>query len=972
MPYKTVNSVLQTKDGYVWAATGDGLARFDGVKFTIFNTANSEGLTTNRLRELAETADGSLWISGEESGLFRYRNGEFSSPTAENNLPGDRVFSLFAEKAENRLRILTDKGLSVWKDEIFTADNSFDSSFPVERNFALLDNTGAFCRIKNGVMTRYAPDGIARYKLGDDSPDTLLTLAYQARDGAFWIGTFYRKEPRSATVYMFKNGETSVLTNQNGLPFAFVNRVLEDRKGNVWLAIGSNGESGLARFENGKIRLFGKADGFSGGGVTALLEDREGGIWAATTDNGLTRASERLITSYTRENAGLSTDNIYPLYEDADGEIWAGAWRAGDVKSGGIDKFENGFFRNFAARGQMTSFVPTALFKDRDGNLWIGAYGGATRYKDGKFTQFTKENGFVGEEVYAVTQTGAGDLWFGTEKGLILLRDNAFVNFTASDGLPHNEIKFLHEAKDGTLWIATRGGPASLKDGKFTNYKELPQTQIRSIYEDADGALWFGTYDAGVFRYKNGEYKIIAVKDGLFDNGAFQILEDDFGGFWISSNRGVYRVSRRELNDFADGKIKSVTSIAYGTEDGMANAECNGGTQPAGFKSKRDGTLWFPTQKGIAVINPKALPTGDPPNVVVENCLLDRQKVSCAEVKISPENDSLEIEYTALSFAKSEQIKFKYKLEGLDAEWIEAGTRRVANFTHLPPGDYVFRVAATNAGGVWNETGASLKISVVPPFYRTFWFLSLSVLAFAGSLFVAYRRRVSRLEKARVAQEEFSRKLLASQENERQRIASELHDSLGQELLIIKNWALIGLQNGGNEKTRSQFGEISETASAAIDEVREIAYNLRPYHLDELGLTKAIESMLQRVSAAAPIDFTVEIDQIDGFFQKDAEINFYRIVQESVNNVVKHSGATEADVRIRRGKVAGELRLSVWDNGTGFDASSLTEKVAGQSGFGLAGINERARILGGKLTVSSVPGEGTNVNLTISNSNKQL
>lgn len=466
------------------AATGDGLARFDGVRFTVFNTANSKGLTTNRLKFLAETADGSLWTSGEESDLFRYRNGEFSSFTTDNNLPGNRIFSLFAGKAENRLRILTDKGLSVWKDENFTADNSLDSPSSVERYFALLDNTGAFCQIKNGVGTRYAPDGgVAQYKLSDDSPDMLLTLVHQARDGAFWVGTFFRKEPRRATVYIFKNGETTVLSSdKDGLPSAFVNQVLEDRKGNVWLAIGNNGASGLARFENGKIRFFGKADVFPGEGISALLEDREGGIWAATTADGLTRLSASVITSYTRERSGRATDNIYPLYEDQGGEIWAGAWRVGDVMSGGIDKFENGFFRNFAAKGHITSFAPTALFKDRDGNLWIGAYGGVTKYKDGKFTQFTKENGFVGEEVYAITETSAGDLWFGTEKGLILLRDNRFVNFTTADGLPHNEIKFLRESKDGTLWIATRGGPASLKNGKFTNYRELPQTQIRSIY----------------------------------------------------------------------------------------------------------------------------------------------------------------------------------------------------------------------------------------------------------------------------------------------------------------------------------------------------------------------------------------------------------------------------------------------------------------------------------------------------------
>lgn len=956
LPYKTVNSVLQTHDGYVWAATGDGLARFDGVKFTGFNTANSPGLLTNRLKFLAETADGSVWTSGEESGLFRYQNGEFSSFFTDNDGQNGKILSLYADKAANRLLILTEKELSVWRNEKFVRQ---DLPISIKPYFALLDNTGALCVKQDGVVRRFAPDGNSEYNLSADSPESLLTMVHKTGDGAVWIGTFYRHDPRRATLYTFKNGEISIVNN---LPAAFINQILEDRKGNVWLAIGSQGKGGLSQIENGKIRAYGKDEGFFGSSVSALLEDREGGIWAATADNGLTRFGEQLITSFTRRKNGLSSDNIYPLYEDADGIVWLGAWRDGLEKRGGLDKYENGVFTNFATKGQITSYLVTAIFKDRDGVLWIGAYGGVTRYKDGKFTQFTKKNNFVGEEVYAITQDFSGNLWFGTEAGLTVLRAGAFTNFTTADGLPHNEVKFLLEATDKTLWIATRGGLASLKDGQMTNYRELPAIQIRSIYEDADGTLWFGTYDGGLIRRRNGEFRTITVKDGLSDNGAFQILEDDFGRFWISSNRGIYRVNKQELNDFADGKTNSVTSVAYSVEDGMLDAESNGGVQPAGFKSRTDGRLWFPTQKGVVVIDPKALPINlQPPNVVIENCLLDRAKVSCGDIKILPENDALEINYTGLSFVKPEQLKFRYKLDGLDKNWTDAGTRRTANFTHLPPGDYTFRVTAANVDGVWNETGATLKISVKPPFYRTFWFLAVCVIGLITLVAVIFNSRIRNLEKAHAAQEEFSRRLLASQESERQRIAAELHDSLGQDLLIIKNWALLGLQNGTN--SREQLSEISETASAAIDGVREIAYNLRPFHLDELGLTKAIESMLNRVSKATTINFVWEIDLIDKFFPHEAEINFYRIVQELVNNIVKHSGATEANVNIKRGDA--QLRLAVRDNGRGFDTDKLSSVRANHSGFGLAGIGERARILGGKIVVDSSLNRGTIVKLTI-------
>jgi signal transduction histidine kinase/ligand-binding sensor domain-containing protein len=967
LPHKTVRSVLQTRDGYIWAATSDGLARFDGVRFTVFNTANSGGLKSNRLASLAETADGSLWISSETSGLFRFRGGEFSSVSIVDGLPSDVIFSIRAERAANRLTILTSKGIAVWQDEKIVSVELLPE--PPTPYAWMFDNTGAFCVKENGVVRRRTGGGeIVEYKLPEDLPDTILTRVYVDRTGAVWIAVFHRPSPGKAKLYVFKNNQVSVFTERDGLPNAALHQILEDSWGGVWMALGRFEEGGLVKFENGKFRPFTKEDGFYGLGVFGLTEDREGGIWAAVSDNGLARITPRFITSLTSDNGGLSSDNVYPLYEDPDGVIWSGAWRVGKERNGGIDRLENGIFKHFAGVNEIASLSATALFKDREGVLWIGALGSLTSYENGKFTKYLKENNSPHATVSAITQTRDGTIWFATEEGLKSLRAGEITQFTTTDGLPHNDTRNLHEARDGTLWIATMGGLVSFREGKFTNHTQFPPIQVRSIYEDADGALWFGTYDEGIFRYKNDAFKKITIKDGLFDQGAFQILEDDFGRFWISSNRGVYRVNRQQLNDFADGRIAFVTSVAYGVKDGMADVECNGGRSPAGFKSKKDGTLWFPTQKGIVVIAPKALPVNtEPPNVVIESCLLDGEETACDAVKILPENDSLEIKYTALSFNKPEQIKFKYKLEGLDENWVDAGTRRRAYFTHLPPGEYSFKVSAANVDGVWNETGANLKISVTPPFYRTLWFLALCAIFVSGLIGFIFNLQVKNLKKRHAAQEEFSRLLLESQERERQRIAAELHDSLGQNLLVIKNWSSIGLKNPADLKTEKQFSEISETVSDAIEEVREIAYNLRPFQLDRLGLSKAIESMLERVFDSSAINFTMQIDNLEGFFPKEAEIAFYRIVQEAVNNVVKHSEATEAGVSVRR--LENELRLLIWDNGKGFDRNLTSPK---HGGFGLTGISERARILGGKISVDSTKGEGTNLTFVINPIGKNI
>ena len=282
----------------------------------------------------------------------------------------------------------------------------------------------------------------------------------------------------------------------------------------------------------------------------------------------------------------------------------------------------------------------------------------------------------------------------------------------------------------------------------------------------------------------------------MFENGVFQILEDSRGNLWMSCNHGVYRVSKRELNDFAAGKRSSITSMAYGKSDGMLSLECNGGYWPAAIKA-RDGKLWFPTQDGVAVVDPAAVSINlRPPPVVIESCLVDRAPMPVDRpVRIEPGQDNIEIQYTGLSFVDSEHIQFKYRLEGLDRDWIDAGMRRTAYYSHLPAGNYLFKVIAANSDGIWNTEGRSLPVVVLQRFYRTWWFLTLASLLAAGSLLLAWKYRISQLERANALQHVFSRQLIASQESERKRIAAELHDSLGQHLVVIKNLALISLSN---------------------------------------------------------------------------------------------------------------------------------------------------------------------------------
>jgi signal transduction histidine kinase len=344
--------------------------------------------------------------------------------------------------------------------------------------------------------------------------------------------------------------------------------------------------------------------------------------------------------------------------------------------------------------------------------------------------------------------------------------------------------------------------------------------------------------------------------------------------------------------------------------------------------------------------------------VLFRSFLVERRPVALGEtVEVAPGQGDVEIHYTGLSFIKSEHVKFKYQLVGLDRDWVDAGTRRAVYYSHLPPGDYTFRVIAANADGVWNTEGARVRIRVLPPFYRTWWFVTAAALFVAAAAFLLYRRRVSQLKRARAAQEEFSRRLIESQEQERKRIAAELHDGLGQDLLIIKNRAVLGRMQVGADggAAGEQLDEISESASQAIDEVREIAYNLRPHHLDRLGLTKTLVAMVDKASAASDTRFACRVADLDGALPKSSEINFYRVVQECINNILRHSRASEAWVEIDRDERALEVRIG--DNGRGF----APEAAAASRGFGLTGIGERVRMLGGSFAIHTAPGGGTRV-----------
>lgn len=768
-------------------------------------------------------------------------------------------------------------------------------------------------------------------------------------DTDLWVGAVKK-------LFHYSDGGLRVLDSRNGLPPSRIRTIGRDGYGDLW--IGTESDSACRLVEN-RFTCFTTTNGLSSNNVSQIFVDREKTLWLATDNAGLNRVTRQTIASFSKD-AGLSATNVYPIMQDRSGAIWIGAF-------GALTRSAEGKTTNYLREDGLIFDHVQALLEDREGSLWIGSVGGLTRFRNGKFEDFTEVLGFVKgrENFWAIHQTPDGAIWVGTDNGLCRYFEDKVTNFSIDDGLPGKEVKVIHESRDGSLWIGTIAGLAILRDGKLTPLTEkdgLAGNFVRTIYED-DAGLWIGTYDSGMSLFRDGRFaRRITAENGLFSNGVFAILPDDQGNFWMSSNQGIYRVSRQELIDFADEKIGSVTSVAFGKSDGMLSTECNGGRQPAGIRAK-DGRLWFPTQNGVAIVDPNAIPHNPlAPSLVIEDVMIQQKAVGQSPelITVQPGEGDLQLNYTGLSFIKPEQMRFRYRLEGLDDGWTDAGNRRTAFYPYLPPGDYVFRVTAANSDGVWNLEGQSLTVRVLPPFYRTFWFNVLVAAAVALIVFLLYRRRIAVLERRREEQQAFALQLIASQEHERKRIAAELHDSLGQRLVVIKNLALMFLNPGKLEPDPGKVESISSEASDAIDEVNQISNNLRPYQLDRIGLTKAVEALVRSARKASVINFSSEIDDLDSFFPKDLEINFYRIVQECVNNVIKHSQAIDATVTVKRSDSAVELRVS--DDGVGFTPFRTESKTGG---FGLIGLVERVQLFGGKMDIDSSPGHGTDVRVVL-------
>jgi ligand-binding sensor domain-containing protein/signal transduction histidine kinase len=941
LPQKFVLSILQTRDGYLWIGTKGGLARFDGVRFVTYDDRSPEQLREAEVWALAEGEEGALWIATYGGGVSCFRQGRFVTFTTRDGLASDFVAAL-ATTRDGSLWLGTDGGLCRLLQGKFTVyrrgdglpSDTVHALYADEADVIWIGTTAGLCSLSNGRITRHA------LALPGATERRITALAGDG-GGGVWAAA-------SDGLFHLAGGGATRVPLPNGPVAAGINALHLDPQGTLWIGT----EGGLCRYRRGQVECAASPakggavrralDPLTQGQVQAIHTDREGSLWVGTRVDGLVRLKDSAFETVDLGANGGRSASVATLLEDSHGAMWFGM-------VDGVKRLKDGGLTTYPLPGGAPAGV---IAEDRAGNLWIGSAnaGGLYQLRRGKIERAAlgSADGFAPRALLADEH---GSLWIGTDaNGLFAIRNGTLTHYTAQDGLLGNQVRALAADGHGGLWIGTRdGGLSLLHDGRFTPFgpaQGLASSSAQAIFVGQNDAVWVATR-RGLSRVASGRVDTLMTRCGLPANFFYQIVGDGRGSIWMTFGRGIVRVSERELNDVADGKTASLTAVTFGAEDGMRSTAMVVPGQPTAWRSG-DGRLWFATDRGVVVTDPKTLlQNGVPPPIAIEEITVDKASFTPADdLTVPPGRGDVEIHYTGLSFLAPEKVRFRYRLEGFDRDWVEAGPRRAAYYTNLPPARYVFRVLACNNNGVWNETGGTLAFRLEPHLYQTPWFYAACGLAVALLFWIGHLVRVQEMK----AQ-------FAAVLTERGRIARDLHDTLAQGVVGISAQlqAVKTLLASAPAAAAEHLDLAVEMVRHTLVEVRRSVWDIRSQALEGADLASALSETAKQLSAAAPI--RVQISGTPRALPKAIENHLLHIGQEALSNAIKHAEATSIELDLSF--EAQRIILGVKDDGRGFESDRPLKDQEGH--FGLIGMRERVQKLGGELSIRSTLGRGTEV-----------
>ena len=957
LPNNTIFALTQTPDGYLWLGTSVGLVSFDGSRFQKYAFTNSVYQGNRGVLALLQSRSGGLW-AGMDRGAIVYLNGDDTRVYTQKEGLADGQVRAMAEDGDGTLWI-------VYLGDIFRQIKGGKASeVPIKEE--LPGGFNAMACDKDGCLWLAASRRLWLHQNGKFSPRTPANGPFSclcaARKGGVWSADF-----RSHLLYCDASGQVmdcgEIMVAQPGNT---VSALLEDASGSVWIGTSSgrlfryNGSS----FESAAV-LHPQ--------VHTLLEDREGNLWAGSQGGGLYQVCRRVI-ALTGIESGQQVEVPSAVCPDDKGGLWA-VMENGRLAHRIGDDWQMVTNRAWAGESLVCATI------GRDGTLWVGSRNRKLHgWREGEVHDLPDAPGAI----QALLCSSTGELWIGGLNFLECWHGGDLKPYTIP--AEAHSIRALAEDSQGRIWAGSSRGVLLEVQGDEAKQVTIPNqgtaSSIRCLMAAGDGSIWMGHAGMGVSRIKDGRYAHVGTEQGLFDDYIAQLIMDDHGWIWFGSDRGIFKVRQGELDDVMEGRAERVGSILFGSEEGVPNLQAIFGRSPEAARSS-DGRLWMPTRSGLAVVNPQpASETSVHPQIVLEKVILDGRTLaryknilpaweeSGREVvdlrtqhnglRLPPDYRRLDIEFTTLSFAGLENIHFRYRLTGLDQDWLPAGAQRNASYSRLPHGDYQFEVQVRIGEGDWNASGAALAVTVLPYFWQTWWFIAPAValgLGFVGGS-VRYfekkrmERQLAKVERARAV------------ERERARIAKDIHDDLGASLTRIAMLSQSALNKPEPAKPpTTELSRIYETARLMTNAMDEIVWAINPSNDTLESLAAYFAEFVHEFLAPTGLRFNLDIPLALPRWNISSEIrhNLFLAFKEALNNVVKHSKATEVIISL-------EVRwngfvLSVEDDGCGFNGEVMAgpESRGGRGGNGLINMRRRLEELHGNCIIGSEPGRGTRV-----------
>ena len=998
LPQNTVQCLLQTHDGYLWIGTQSGLARYDGLRFTVFDRNNTPAFKTDNILCLAEGAHGTLWI-GTANGLLRFRDHTFTYFSTAAISSDLRVFAV-CPNSTGGVWVGACDTLAALQDDCLWPVTNLQAS--IIQSLFQDSNRELWVGAAGGLLRRGAELGDWRTIYRAPRQERAYGASAECRDalGNVWFGN-------ETGLWRYRDGQLDVYRTEQGLSPGIVSSIAEDGEGALWLAVGRH----VNRFHGGQFSRFDSKTGLPDDEMQCVCADHEGDIWVGTARSGLVRLRPRSLVTYTTQD-GLVSDDVCSICEGRAGEMWFGTWR-------GVSRFADERFTNYPN-------VSAPVLQDRSGEAWLVMKGDLARLRSDKPELFAPKEWPLFHDVTSLYQDRAGAVWAAVECGLWQLVGArcelyALSNLPGAAGqvrtntIPHwvdeklGREYFVHtnalpgqstplgilEDNAGDLWVGSKGsGLHCFRDGRFTTLTTsngLTSDFVGPLLADPDGTLWIGS-DKGLNRLSKGHITRYTTAEGLAENIVGNLLEDDDGWFWTLGHHGIHRMRKQDLTELAEGKRRTIRAMSYGTAEGMLSSEGNVGLFPNTCQTP-DGLLWFPTTRGVVVVEHNQMLTRDrPAPVVLEQVLADDELIfgdgvpgdASPRLKSPLEADKhgpppgsqlstinhqlaagrarlLEFRYTANTFLAPEQVRFKYQLVGHDPEWRDGGLRRTANYTDLAPGAYRFRVRAINSHGVESEAPAEFAFSLAPFFYQTREFYGASALAVVLIGLGLHRLRVSRLARRQALEQQLALAL------QRERIAKDMHDDLGASLTQIGLLSEHARRDPHKSPTvAADVAKIADAARQSAQAAEEIVWTVNPRHdtLDSLAtyLCQFTREYLEPSAVRCRLDVPELLPDLR--VPSDVRHNLVLFVKEALNNAVKHADARQVTVALQLANRS--ITLTVTDDGGGFDPqpSNLKSQPAAH-GNGLGNMRQRVEAIGGRFELWSQPGQGTRVQAVV-------